>query len=130
MTNIKSTFERIIVLGNTSWGTTLANQFANTCENVILLTRTVEQANEVNNFQENKSYLPGVILRENIQATNDWSIINQDDLLVIAVPSTAMRDCLSQLSQSLELQVLCATKGLDNHSGMRMSEVIHEILNL
>jgi glycerol-3-phosphate dehydrogenase (NAD(P)+) len=130
MTNNRLVFNRIIILGNTSWGTTLANQFAKICENVIILTRTIEDANEINDFHENMSYLSGVILRKNIQATNDWSIVNANDLLVIAIPSTAMRECLLQIPQSKDIQVLCATKGLDSKTGMRMSEVIYEILNV
>ena len=41
-------FDRVVVVGNTSWGTTLANQFAQIVSEVIILTRTNDDAEEIN----------------------------------------------------------------------------------
>ena len=53
MTNNKK-FNKVIVLGNTSWGTTLANQFAKVTDEIIVLTRTGKEADEINIDHQNK----------------------------------------------------------------------------
>ena len=125
-------FDRVVVVGNTSWGTTLANQFAQIVSEVIILTRTNDDAEEINKNHCNESYLPGVSLKHNIIATDNWSIINSNDLIVIAVPSSSLHECLLKIKNIniSNLQVLCATKGLDSKAGLRMSEVIESEIEI
>tara|TARA_Y100001970_G_scaffold119241_1_gene147874 strand:+ start:24526 stop:25524 length:999 start_codon:yes stop_codon:yes gene_type:complete len=130
--NSEEKFNRVIVVGNTSWGTTLANQFANRAFEVVVLTRNEKEAIEINQKHCNESYLPGVTLKQNVVASNDWSSINGEDLIVIAVPSISLHECLSKIKtlNVNNLQVLCATKGLENKTGLRMSEVIENEIEI
>ncbi len=130
--NNKEIFKRVIVVGNTSWGTTLANQFANCALEVVVLTRSENETNEINEQHCNKSYLPGVSLKQNVFATEDWSLLTSEDLIVIAVPSSSLNECLAKIKtfNVSNLQVLCATKGLDNNTGLRMSEVIENEIEI
>ncbi|MFB0901223.1 MAG: NAD(P)H-dependent glycerol-3-phosphate dehydrogenase [Dehalococcoidia bacterium] len=123
---------KVVIVGNTGWGTTLANQFASAVDEVVILTRSLNDSNEINLMNQNKSYLPGIKLQKNITANHDWSIINQDNLLVFAVPSSSLKKTTMIINDLgvKKLNVLSATKGLDQETGLRMSEILDNHLNI
>jgi glycerol-3-phosphate dehydrogenase (NAD(P)+) len=121
---------RIAVIGAGSWGTTLASLAART-NPVVLWARRPELAETINSTGENPEYLPGHRLPYGLRATSDPSeSVEGADLLVMAVPSHGFRAVLSDLADSISpgLPVLSLTKGIEQDSLMRMTEIVAELV--
>lgn len=122
---------KVTVLGCGSWGTALAIVLAQKGQPVLMWCRREEQADEMNSTHENKKYLPGVTLPENIQVTTDLTKALDDvDYLVLAVPSQTLRENLNSIKEMLpEKTVLINTaKGLEVGTKLRMSQIVEEII--
>jgi glycerol-3-phosphate dehydrogenase (NAD(P)+) len=80
--------------------------------------------------RQNAAYLPGVLLPESLAFTSDLAIVRGADLVVLAVPSHGMRQAAAALTPyvSREAVIVSATKGLEQGSLKRMSQVIAEEL--
>ena len=74
--------------------------------------------------RENIHFLPGVSMPPEIESSSDmrWTV-DGAELVVLAVPSHAMRETCTRLPQ-LNLPVVSVTKGIENETGKRMSEII------
>jgi glycerol-3-phosphate dehydrogenase (NAD(P)+) len=122
---------RIGILGAGSWGTALAFLLGKKGEDVLIWARRKEIADWINDRKENRFYLPGILLPPNIRATIEIEeAVEGKDVIVLAVPSFAMREVVERLSQCDigSAIVVSAAKGLEEESGKRMSEVILEIM--
>ncbi|HJQ71358.1 MAG TPA: NAD(P)H-dependent glycerol-3-phosphate dehydrogenase [Blastocatellia bacterium] len=123
---------RVAVVGAGSWGTALALVAARNGHEVRVWARESEVALSINREQKNPFYLSDFALPENITATTSLEDALADtDFVLMVVPSHAMRDCLFRMKDHLkpETVIVSATKGVENGSLMRMSEVIGEVLN-
>jgi glycerol-3-phosphate dehydrogenase (NAD(P)+) len=121
--------QSIAVVGAGSWGTALATVLAENHTFVSLWSRREELAREINETHENKRYLPGITLSEGIIVDSSLEHVVQDKTLVLlVVPSHAMRDTVRRLAPYLHKDAILvhATKGLEIDSLKRMSEVIKE----
>ena len=117
------------VIGGGSWGTTLAHLFAVAGNPVLLCVRRKEQAAEINNEKTNERYLPGYLLHEGIQGvTSLEKVARQCELIVMAVPSSSFRETSNQLGEYVQGDqiILSATKGLEQESFLRMTEILRE----
>lgn len=114
----------ISIIGAGAWGTTLSNLFAIN-NDVTLYVRDSEQAKEIQETRENKKYLPGFKLDEKINVSNDKNRLSNSEIVVYAIPSTHFREVLSDFSfLDPKIPFVSVTKGLEQHTHMRMSEVI------
>jgi glycerol-3-phosphate dehydrogenase (NAD(P)+) len=80
--------------------------------------------------RENKDYLPGFQLPDSVHLTADLNDCADADLIVFATPSTALRHIAADLAKVVGLThavLLSCTKGVEHGSGMRMTEILHEI---
>ena len=121
---------KIVVLGSGGWGTALAvTAFCNGHE-VWLWSKFPQEIEEIKKHGENKKLLPGVAIPEGICLTSDLSCINTADLVVMAVPSFAVRQTAGLLKPFLTagITVVNVSKGLEEGSLKRLSEVIQEEL--
>jgi glycerol-3-phosphate dehydrogenase (NAD(P)+) len=122
---------RISVLGSGSWGTALAILLGRKGYEVVLWSRRTEQAAQMQSTRENTQYLPGFPLPDSVACTGDLNeTLTGSSTVVIAVPSTAVRDVAHELVGQLSTGTLLvhAGKGLESETGMRGSEVIAEEL--
>jgi len=122
---------KIGILGAGSWGTALAFLLGKKGEDVLIWARRKEIADWINDKNENRFYLPGILLPPNIRATIEIEeAVEGKDVIVLAVPSFAMREVVERLSRCDigSAIVVSAAKGLEEESGKRMSEVILEIM--
>ncbi|MBC8043325.1 MAG: NAD(P)H-dependent glycerol-3-phosphate dehydrogenase [Rhizobacter sp.] len=121
----------ITVLGAGSWGTTLAILLSENQHAVSLWAHREEFSQTLNADRENKRYLKGIPIPHSILITHspDEAISGafpKPDVIVTATPSQAVRETLLQfqkfnLKESVFVNV---AKGIEVHSGLRMSEVI------
>lgn len=117
---------RVAVVGAGAWGTTLAIRLSRSGA-VTLLARDETHAARLRDDGENKRYLPGVPLPEEIAVSADiGSLSNAHELVVFAVPTSAMRSTVAPLASLVHADavLLSVAKGIEAGSLMRMTEVI------
>lgn len=121
---------RVAVLGGGSWGTTVAALAARNTP-AILWARDAEVAREVHEQHTNTRYLGDRELPDTLEATSDLGeAVAGADVLVMGVPSQAMRSALEQAAPHLRpwVPVISLAKGLEQGTRMRPTEVISEVL--
>ena len=121
---------RITVLGAGSWGTTMASLVAARHE-TTLWARNPEVALEINEDSTNESYLPGFTLPTELRGSSDLEkSVATAQLLVVAVPSHAFRATLEDIASWIQpwIPVVSLSKGFEQGSLMRMTEVISDVL--
>jgi len=120
----------VTVLGAGSWGTALAVLLARNGKKVMLWGRPEDGVLEFNELRENKIFLPGVELPENLLATADLEEACRDGIqnYVIAVPSQVVRSVVRQVKDLIPENSLLinVAKGIETTSLKRLSEVIME----
>lgn len=120
----------IAVLGGGSFGTALANLVAENGLPVRLWMRDPQQAETIRRARENPRYLKGIKVHAAVEATSDLpGAIQGCELILVALPSSALRQALAPIAQQLEGRFLVSTtKGIEAHSFMLMSEILAEIV--
>lgn len=122
--------DRVNVIGAGAFGTSLAIAVARTGRPVSLWCRNPEQARTLNDERENVRYLAGIELPDNLNATSDLAHVLEADILLNVVPAQHVRGNLQLLKPHLKKEtalILCA-KGIEQPTGLMMSEVLKEIL--
>jgi glycerol-3-phosphate dehydrogenase (NAD(P)+) len=119
--------QRIGVLGSGSWGTALAVHLARTGHEVRLWARDAELASDMAACRANRTYLPDITLPDALSPTSDIKVAVDDaQFVVIAVPSHGVRDVARAADAHLpqSCAIVSATKGLEESSLLRMSQVL------
>jgi glycerol-3-phosphate dehydrogenase (NAD(P)+) len=122
---------RIAVLGAGGWGTAIASVIGSKGILIKLWAREEEVAEDINRNKSNSVFLPGVLLPNEIVASNDLEeIVANADILIIAIPSYAVAEVARQVARWAreEVVIASATKGFDPVSQMRISEVLCEAI--
>ncbi|HEY9854569.1 MAG TPA: NAD(P)H-dependent glycerol-3-phosphate dehydrogenase [Stenomitos sp.] len=119
---------RACVLGSGSWGTALAALLVHAGVPTWLWARDPETARELARARCNARYLPELAFPDDLWPTTDLSVAMEADLVVVAVPSQAMRGVARQLRVRRGTPVVSATKGFELGSTRRMTEVLAEEL--
>jgi glycerol-3-phosphate dehydrogenase (NAD(P)+) len=125
--------KRVAVLGAGSWGTTFAKILADGGADVVVWARRPELAREIQEAKRNSDYLAGVNLPLGLRATSrlDLALAGAEQVYV-SVPSQSLRDNLKVIAPHLhaEATVVSLMKGVEKSTGLRMSEVIAEVLRI
>jgi len=105
------------IIGNTTWGNTLASLLSGKGITVKLWTRSQAEAEELN--QGTRSYSSTSHMEEALSGA---------DLVIWAVPSQKLRQNVAQTKSYLtnSMLLMSAAKGLEIDGGKRMSQVIAE----
>ncbi len=121
---------KVSVMGGGSWGTTVASLVSRNAP-VTLWARNADTVAEINAKHTNETYLPGATLPEALQATNSIAdAASAADVVIMGIPSHNFREVLQEVKLHIRpwVPVITLTKGLELKTGMRMSEVINEVL--
>jgi len=122
---------KIAVIGAGSWGTTLALLLADKGHEVKLWVYEKDLAEEMQKTRENRIYLSGYRLSDNITVTSSIKdAASNSEIMVFVVPSHVARGVIKELSHlvSKDTIIVSATKGIENNTLMPISEVFKEIL--
>lgn len=122
---------RVGIIGGGSWGTALANLLADNGQQVRLWVRDPALARTLQREQRNPIYLPGILVSDQIVSGSDLAAVVEDaEVLVSAVPSHATREVMERAVGSLdpEALVVSTSKGIENDTLARMTEVLAEVL--
>ncbi len=116
------------VIGSGSWGTALAVQLKRAGNNVILWSFKEEEAMAILADRENKEFLPGVKLDEDITVTYKDEDVSWADMLVFSTPSKFVRNIAKRFAPYVKKDeiIVNVAKGLEEGTLLRLSQVIKE----
>ncbi|MDT8435297.1 MAG: NAD(P)H-dependent glycerol-3-phosphate dehydrogenase [Gemmatimonadota bacterium] len=121
----------IAVIGGGSWGTALADCLARNGHAVRLWVHEPEVAQAIAADRRNEAYLPGVELHAGLRPAHDMEVALEGCNVVISVsPSHVVREVMTRAAPTIPAGalVVSASKGLEIESGLRMSEVLAQVL--
>jgi glycerol-3-phosphate dehydrogenase (NAD(P)+) len=123
---------RIAILGSGAWGTALALTLAkHGGHELTLWSHGAHISKIIRENAENTAYLPGFALPANIRSTADLSLAVRDaEIIVSTMPSEHVRSVYEQLARMVtpEQSLVSATKGIEDGTHLRMSEVMAQVL--
>ncbi len=119
--------KQVAVVGAGSFGTAVAVHAARAGCAATLWARRAEAAADLEREHRNRRYLPEAELPAAVATTTDLDAVVDADAVVMAVPSHGYREVLRGLlghwPRGRELRLVSATKGIENESQERMSEL-------
>ena len=118
---------RIIVLGSGAWGTAIALSLdRRKGHEISLWAHSPEAAEEIVEAGENTLFLPGFSIPPGLAVTGDCAAVGDAEIVVSVVPSEFLRSTFGRIRPYLHPGqiIVSATKGVENRSFLRMSEVI------
>lgn len=120
----------ICTIGSGSWGIALSMLLFDNGHNVKIWSRNENEVEEINNKHTATRYLPEIVIPKEIKATkNVEEALENSEIVILAVPSTAIRECSKMVSKYLKDQtVVNVAKGLEAGTLKRLSEVMKEEL--
>lgn len=121
----------VAIIGDGGWGTALAVVLHHNGHAVRVWGPFADYIAEIQHRHKNEKFLPGIKLPPDIHWTADKAeAVAGADVVILAVPSHYFRSVLESLAGLIPSSspVLSVTKGLDEKTGMRMTEVAEEIL--
>ena len=118
------------VIGGGSWGSAFALHLGRLNIPTNLWIREKEVHQELLEYNENKTFLPDMFFPGNVNFYNDLEeSVKNTDIVFMAVPSKFCRDVYIRLSPFLSSEqiLVSLTKGIEDVSLKRMSEIMEEI---
>ena len=123
---------RIAVIGGGAWGTALAMVAGRRGDHQVRLwALEKEVVASISKSRVNDGFLPGCPLPESVSATGDFrEALEGAEIVVSVMPSHHCRRSFEHMAQWLrpEMLFLSATKGIENDTFLRMTEVIQEVV--
>jgi glycerol-3-phosphate dehydrogenase (NAD(P)+) len=117
----------VSIIGAGSWGTSLSILLSNNGHDVRVWSLFQNEIDMLNQEREHKDKLPGVRIPEKVVFTTDLKqCLEGHEFIVIVVPSQTVRSSSKLLAPYVkkdDIVVICS-KGLEEQTGMRLSEVV------
>lgn len=122
--------KRAGIIGGGAWGTALALVCARAGLETTLWAREPEVVDSLNRHQENRAFLPGVVLDAPVRATTDLADLAPADLVLNVTPAQHMRAGLAAFAPHARggLPILICSKGVEQGSLKLMTDVLAETL--
>lgn len=120
---------KIGIVGAGSWGTAAAVMLGGRGIDVTLWAFLPEEVEALSRDRENKALLPGCKFPDTISVTGDLGECTKNaELVLLVVPSPAVRTTARNLADKITdgQTVVILTKGLEQSSLKRLSEVVEE----
>ncbi len=120
---------KITIIGAGAWGTALAISLS-AHHRVTLWARNAAQVAAIHATRCNQQYLPGILLPAGIELSADFpSALADAELVIIAVPTSALRQALQQLVQlPRQFNVVWLCKGFEAETAQLPHQVAAEVL--
>ncbi len=123
---------RVMIVGATSWGCTLASCADRAGNEAVVLCRTEDEAEELAAAREHRRLLPGIPLPDGLIFTADASG-TPPPVVIWATPSQRLRENVRNVLPKLtpgDTVHASAAKGLEKGSHLRMTQVLSQELEL
>ncbi len=122
---------KVAVLGAGGWGTALSILLHDNQHNVTLWAYKKEYAAELAQRRENRTYLHGVTIPEEITVTSDIeNAVGQADIVVASIPSQYLREQLVRIADiDFRRKIFVNTaKGIEAGTLSTMSELVNSTM--
>ena len=122
---------RALVIGDGSWGTTLALLLVRNGVETTLWSAFPEHARELRQARENRRFLPGVPLPRELELSADPSTAAAGvELVVSVVPTPYLRGVAQRFEDALpgNVSLVTATKGIEVESFLTPSQILSAVL--
>lgn len=122
---------RITIIGDGGWGTALALVLHGNGHAVTVWGPFADYISTISDTRENKLYLPGVRIPDDITWTADrQQAAEHADLIVMAVPTKFYADVARSFAPLIKGRpdIVSVAKGFDPKTEHRMTEIVEEIL--
>ena len=123
--------KNLAIIGGGSWGTALAIVLAPRFARVTLWVYESDLAARMGSARINDIYLPDCPIPTNVDITSDLaSAVDGAEIVLGVMPSHLARGLYQRMLPGLNesMVFVSATKGLENHSLLRITEVIREVV--
>ena len=124
----------LCVIGAGAWGTAMATHLSRFDHIVTLVPRKMEQAMEIATSHENRSYLPGYSLNQNVQVGCELRpVLMEAEVAFLACPSKYLRkvceNIRTELDAAWQLKLFVALcKGLEEGTNLTPCQILSEVL--
>jgi glycerol-3-phosphate dehydrogenase (NAD(P)+) len=121
----------IAIIGAGSWGTALAMVLASRFERIRLWAYETDLVERMAATRVNDVFLSGFHLPANVQPTSDLAFaLNGAEIVLGVMPSRFARRLYTAMLPQLkpDMRFVSATKGLENGTLLRMSEVARQVI--
>lgn len=121
--------KKIAIIGSGSWGVALATHLAR-CGNKIKIWSFDKEEKRLINEERICKFLPGIVIPENIECSNDFEEVIEDSEFILHVtPSKFTRATFKQYKELVgNKPIIICSKGLEKDSLKTLDEVILEEL--
>ena len=123
---------RVAIMGSGAWGTAIALSLARRGGHTITLwSYANDVAAMMRATRENTAFLPGFLLPDSIAITTDAAeALDTAEIVVSVTPSAFTRSSYEGFAPHLRTgqMLVSATKGIEDESCLRMTQVIGEVL--
>lgn len=124
--------EHVSIVGVTAWGLTLSCLFARAGSSVTILARSEAEASTVQQLRTEPRRIAELQLPPSVDISPDpEAALGRAGIVVLAVPAQSLRTNLAPLRPILAKSgvVVSAAKGVELGTGLRMTEVLAEMLD-
>ena len=121
---------RLAIIGGGSWGTALAITLEPRAGTIRLWVFEADLAENIRVTRQNDVFLAGFVLQNRIEIHTDLgTAVTGADVVLGVMPSRHARPLYTRMLPQLGpgVAIVSATKGLEQGSLMRISEVIHQV---
>lgn len=121
----------VSIIGAGSWGASLSILLSQNGHDVRVWSCFQQEIDMLNQKREHIDKLPGVSIPESVVFTTQLEVcLENHDFVVIVLPSQTIRSNAKLLSAFVKDRdiVVCCSKGIEEGTGLRLSEVILEEL--
>ena len=123
---------QVAVIGAGAWGTALAVVLGRGGNHgVQLWAYEPEVCSSINTRHVNDAFLDGMEIPKSVRASNDFAaVLRRAEVVVSVMPSHHCRRLFQQMAPHLkpEMLIISASKGIENDTFLRMSEVIASVV--
>lgn len=123
--------KNIAVIGAGGWGLALGLLLNEKGNNVTIWCYDEAEKNSILRYKENKRCLPGIKIPIEISFTTSMQeVLEEKEIVIIAVPSKAIRATVNKMKDYVEAKsiIVNVSKGIEEETLLRLSEVIEEVL--
>lgn len=120
---------KIAILGSGGWGLALACTLSRLGHGVTVWSAFKDELDSIRRTGELRAKLPGVQIPRTVKLTEDICCCENKDIIVVGIPTKFVRDVCNQAREHISPSsiIVSCSKGLEDGSLKRMSEVIGEV---
>lgn len=122
---------RIGIIGGGAWGTALGLVAARAGHEALLWAREADVVEAINARHENPRFLPGVALHRGLIALSSLpDLLARTELVALVAPAQHLRAVAGAIGSAADVPppLLICAKGIEQSSGLLMSEVLEAVL--